>query len=142
MTQLVDDKILSGLLQGRAAPELRPHEAVYTTGYWYVRLCQAAFSPAVSGTLSGAFTGLPSRIRSRAMESLLELPAEVGLVSLRTLAPLIGRLRSRHRKLNLLSIEALAAAIHLDADTFLGTPSPPLQEALTVEQRQAVVLNG
>ena len=113
---------------------------MYTTGCWHVRLCQAALSPTVSGALSGAFTELPPHLRSQAMESLLELPAEIGLVSLRTLAPLIGRLRSRHRKLNLLSIEALAAAVHLDADVCLGTPSPRLQEALRAERRQAVVV--
>jgi len=141
VTQLVDDRVLSGLLQGRAAPHLRVHEGVYTTGCWYVRLCQAAFSPTVSGVLSGAFTELPEHLRGRAMESLLELPADIGLVSLRTLAPLIGQLRRRHRKLNLLSIEALAAALHLNADVCLATPSPPLQEALIAEGRQSVILN-
>lgn len=141
MTQLVDDKVLSDLLQGRTAPQLHPDQAVYTTGCWYVRLCQAALSPAVSGVLSGTFTELPPRLRSRAMESLLELPAEIGLVSMRALAPLIGQLRRRHRRLNLLSIEALAAALHLDAEVCLGTPSPPLQEALLAEGRQAVIVS-
>ncbi|MDE0135303.1 MAG: hypothetical protein OXM54_10740 [Acidimicrobiaceae bacterium] len=141
MTQLVDDRILSGLLRGRIAPHLRPREGVHTTGYWYVRLCQAALSPTVSGVLSGAFTELPEHLRSRAMESLLELPAEIGLVSLRALAPLMGTLRSRHRKLNLLSIEALAAAVHLNAEVCLSAPSPPLQEALAAEGRTAVVVS-
>ena len=141
MNRLIDEKVLSGLLRGQPAPHLHPHEGVYTTGCWYVRLCQAALSPTVSGVLSGAFTELPPYLRSRAMESLLELPGEIGLLSLRTLAPLIGQLRRRHRKLNLLSIEALAAAVHLDAEVCLGAPSPPLQEALIAEGRQAVVLN-
>lgn len=141
MIKLVDDKVLSGLLQGRTAPQLHPDQAVYTTGCWYVRLCQAALSPTVSGVLSGTFTELPPRLRSRAMESLLELPAEIGLVSMRALAPLIGQLRRRHRKLNLLSIEALAAALHLGAEVCLGTPSPPLQAALIAEGRQVVILD-
>ena len=75
------------------------------------------------------------------MQALLELPDEIGLVSLRTPAPLIGQLRSRHRKLNLLSVEALAAAVHLNADVCLSTPSPPLQEALAIEGRRAVILD-
>lgn len=141
MTQLVDDKVLASLLQGRTTPHLHPDRAVYTTGCWYVRLCQAALSPAVSGVLSGAFAELPPSLRSRALESLSELPAEIGLVSMRTIAPLIGRLRSRHRKLNLLSIEALAAALHLGAEVCLGTPSPPLQAALIAEGRQVVILD-
>ena len=138
MTQLVDDRVLAGLLQGKAPPE--PDQPVYTTGCWYVRLCQAALSSTVSGSLSGSFAELPPKLVPRALQSLLELPEEIGLVSLRTLAPLIGRLRSRHRQLNLLSVEALAAALHLNAQVYLLTPSPPLQNALTAEGRQAVIL--
>ena len=138
MTQLVDDRVLSALLQGGAPPQ--PEQPVYTTGCWYVRLCQAALSSTVSGTLSSSFAELPPKLVPRALHSLLELPEEIGLVSLRTLAPLIGRLRSRHRQLNLLSIEALAAALHLNAQVYLLTPSPPLQDALAAEGRQAAIL--
>jgi hypothetical protein len=138
VTQLVDDRGLAGLLQGGVPPE--PGQLVYTTGCWYVRLCQAALSSSVSGALSGSFAELPPKLIPRALHSLLELPEEIGLVSLRILAPLIGQLRSRHRQLNLLSIEALAAALHLDAQVFLLTPSPPLQHALAAEGRQAVIL--
>ena len=138
MTQLVDDRVLSALLQGGAPPQ--PEQPVYTTGCWYVRLCQAALSSPVSGTLSSSFAELPPNLVPRALHSLLELPEEIGLVSLRSLAPLIGRLRSRHRQLNLLSIEALAAALHLNAQVYLLTPSPPLQDALAAEGRQAVIL--
>ena len=138
MTQLVDDRVLSALLQGGAPPQ--PEQPVYTTGCWYVRLCQAALSSTVSGTLSSSFPELPPKLVPRALHSLLELPEEIGLVSLRTLAPLIGRLRSRHRHLNLLSIEALAAALHLNAQVYLLTPSPPLQDALAAEGHQAAIL--
>lgn len=139
MTQLVDDQILSDLLRGESPP--RPEELVYTTGCWYVRLCQAALSSTVSGALSGTFTELPPRVLPQALQALLELPDEIGLVSLRTLAPLIGQLRTRHRRLNLLSVEAVAAALYLDADVYLLTPSPPLQEAIAAEGRQAVILS-
>lgn len=139
MTQIVDDRILSGLLRGESPP--RPEEPVYTTGCWYVRLCQAALSSPVSGALSGPFTEMPPRLLPGALQALLELPDEIGLMSLRTLAPLIGRLRTRHHRLNLLSVEALAAALYLDADVYLLTPSPPLQEALSAEGRQAVILD-
>lgn len=105
-----------------------------------MRLCQAALSSPVSGALSSSFAELPPRLLPGALQALLELPGEIGLVSLRTLAPLIGRLRTRHRRLNLLSVEALAAALHLNADVYLLTPSPPLQEALAAEGRQAVIL--
>ncbi len=38
MTQLADNRLLSLLLLGGDPP--RPGEPVFTTGYWYVRLCQ------------------------------------------------------------------------------------------------------
>lgn len=73
------------------------------------------------------------------MQALLELPDEIGLESLRTLAPLVGHLSRRHQ-LNVLGIEALAAAVYLEADVYLSTPSPRLQEALTAENRHSVVI--
>ena len=55
-------------------------------------------------------------------------------MSLRLLGPLIGQLRRRHQ-LNMLSIEALAAALYLEADVYLSAPSPRLEEALRAEGR-------
>ena len=131
MTQLVDDRLLAELLCGGDPP--RPGEPVYTTGCWYVRLCQAVLgSTERTGALSGLFVEQPAGLRDRAVAKLLELPEEIGLESLRTLGPLIGHLRGRH-ELNLLSIEALAVAVHLQADVFLAVPSPRLQDALNAE---------
>ncbi len=82
---------------------------------------------------------LSSPLRNRALARLLELPAEIGLESLRTLAPLIGHLRRRHQ-LNLLGIEALAAAVHLQAGVFLSVDSPRLEAALRTEGLRVEVL--
>jgi hypothetical protein len=49
---------------------------------------------------------------------VLGLPDDIALVSLRQLAPDIGRLRRRH-PLNILGTEALAAAIRLEAEVVL-----------------------
>ena len=131
MTQLVDDRILASLLQGAGPPQ--PQDRVYTTGCWYVRLCQAVLGASErTGALSGLFVEQPAGLRDRAVAKLLELPEEIGLESLRNLGPLIGHLRRRH-ELNLLSIEALAAAVHLRADVFLTAPSPRLASALKSE---------
>ena len=45
---------------------------------------------------------------------------------------MIAELRSQHQ-LNLLSIEALAAAKTLNANVLLTTPSPKLEQALKAE---------
>ncbi len=70
------------------------------------------------------------------MHCLLELPDSIGLLSLRELAPLIGQQRQRH-DLNILGMEALAAAIQLSADVYLSTGSPRLEAALQAEGRNA-----
>ena len=138
MIQLIDDQLLGAVLRGRTPPHRKAD--VYTTGYWYVRLCQAVLaSNRQSGTLSAPFTSLPGPTRDRAIQALLELPDQIGLVSLRELAPAIGQLRNRH-DLNVLGMEVLAAAVHLEADVYLSAPSPRLQEALVRESRRAQIV--
>ena len=73
------------------------------------------------------------------MGKLLELPDDIGLESLRTLGPLIGHLRRRHQ-LNILGMEALAAAVHLQAGVYLSVASPRLEEALQIEGLHVEVL--
>jgi hypothetical protein len=138
VTQLVDDQLLGGILRGKAPPKRRT--PVFTTGYWYVRLCQAVLGAADrTGVLSAPFAALPIAARDRAMQGLLELPESIGLLSLRELGPAIGRHRHRH-DLNILGMEALAAAIQLEADVYLSAPSPRLQAALEAERRRVTVL--
>lgn len=131
MIQLVDDRLLGAILRGHPPPNL--DASVFTTGYWYVRLCQAVLTATTQpGKLSGPFLDLPEPARSRAIDALLVLPDEIGLVTLRDLGPGIGRLRSRHQ-LNILGMEALAAAIHLEAHVHLSVNSPKLEAALEAE---------
>jgi hypothetical protein len=138
VTQLVDDRLLITVLGGGDPPQ--PFEAVWTTGYWYVRLCRAVLgSTGPSGVLSTSFAAVSEALHAQALRALLELPENVGLVSLRTLGPLIGRLSRRHR-LNALGIEVLAAAVHLEADVYLSAPAPRLQEALLAERRHAAIV--
>lgn len=139
MTQLVDDQLLGDILRGKRPPRRR--QPVLTTGYWYVRLCQAVLGAADRrGALSAPFAALPAKARERAVSSLLDLPDEIGLVSLRQLAPMIGRLRRQH-DLNILAMEALAAAVYAGAEVFLSAPSPRLQAALTAEGRGVHLLD-
>lgn len=138
MTQLVDDQLLSGILCGASPPKRR--SPVFTTGYWYVRLCQAVLGAAHrTGVLSAPFAALPPDARVRALQGLLELPDSIGLLSLRDLGPLIGQQRQRY-DLNILGMEALAAAIQLTADVYLSARSPRLEAALQAEGRRVTVV--
>lgn len=131
MNQLVDDQLLGRILRGGESPN--QDAAVFTSGCWYVRLCQAVLGAAErTGVRSAPFEALPADARARAWQALLELPDEIGLLSLREIGPLIGQLRARHN-LNILAMEALAAAVHLDAEVVLSAPSPRLEAALRAE---------
>ncbi len=136
MNLLVDDQLLSRILRRDALPDrLDWSQPIFTTGYWYVRLCQAVLGAATRpGVLSTPFTALTDARRDQALATLTELPDEIGLLSLRTLGPTIGRLRLGHQ-LNILSLEALAAAVHLQATVVLSTRSPRLEEVLAAERR-------
>ncbi len=136
MTLLVDDQFLSVILRGDALPaRLQGHHRTFTTGYWYVRLCQAVLGVAERpGVLSGPFAALPEARLGQAVRAVLELPSEIGLLSLRELAPVIGRLRLNHQ-LNILGVEALAAAVQLGATVALSARSPRLEDALRAEGR-------
>lgn len=60
------------------------------------------------------------------MSGLVDLPAEIGLIGLRTLVPVMRALRVS-RPVNMLTAEALAAALALDADLFVLTDHPALR---------------
>jgi hypothetical protein len=132
VTLLVDDQILAAHLQGRVATP--SGEALYTTGYWYARLCLAVIRRA-GGTLSGPFAALPPRWRKAAVSAVLELPEGIGLLSLRQLGPLIGELGTRHQPMNVLTREALAAAVELSAEVLIaaGNENRTLIAALETE---------
>lgn len=127
---LVDDRTLSEILRGVR----RIDGAVYTTGFWYVRLCQAVLSSnrPPTGQLSKPIASLPPSARAAAIRALLQLPDNIGMLSLRQLGPTIAELRELHR-LNLLGIEALAAAKTTNATVLLSAASPQLEAALRSE---------
>lgn len=126
---LIDDQLLWAVLRGQP-PRVLASKELYTTGCWYVRLCQAVLGArARTGVLSGPFVDLPDEMRNRALVAVLELPDDIGLLSLCELGPAIAQLRQGH-PLNILSIEALAAATHLQANVYLSATSPQLEQAL------------
>lgn len=133
---LIDDQLLGQVLRG-ATPRSLAAAELYTTGYWYVRLCQAALgADERTGVLSRPFAELSPDLRSRALKAVLDLPDSIGMLSLRELGPTIAELR-QHHQLNILGIEALAAASLLGAHVHLSAPSPMLETALESENLTA-----
>jgi hypothetical protein len=136
---LIDDQLLGLVLRGRTPRPLISKD-LHTTGYWYVRLCQAVLSASErTGVLSRPFAQLPPSLRTQALAAVLELPTNIGLMSLRDLGPTTANLRDRHQ-LNILSIEAVAAAQQLGAQVYLSTSSPLLEAALQAEALRVKVI--
>ena len=81
-----------------------------TSTYWYFRACRAAVLGA-GGHLSGPFERIGVARQERAIEQLLHLRADISLPDPRTAVSTMVGIASRHPRLNLLNLEAAAAAI-------------------------------
>lgn len=115
---VLDDRLLiEDLLMG-----LDLSGEIYTTSYWYYRACRAAVAGA-GGHLSGPFEQLDESHQAAAIRSLLDLREQVQLPDPRTTVPKMAELSERHPKLNLLNLEAVAAAVNLGATALLSPPS-------------------
>ena len=111
--RLLIEELLVGLPKGRRRPTL------FTTSYWYYRACRAAVVGA-GGQLSGPFEQLAESEQERAILSLLELRDDIGLPEPRVTVPQMANIARSHAQLNLLNVEAVAAAHVLGATVWLS----------------------
>jgi hypothetical protein len=118
---VIDDQLLLEYLAGvRSGADLG--DEIYTTGCWYYRLTRAVMSEPGGGSLSGRFASLGEDRQRQALEGLSQLPRSIGLLSFRTIVPIMGALRVR-RPLNMLNAEALAVAVTIEADVRVSVES-------------------
>jgi hypothetical protein len=140
---VVDDHLLLRILLDDEPPELRPGAAqILTTGPWYHRLCRSIGDRTVIGVFSRELGRADPVIAAAAIEAVTSLPDSIGLVSLRELAWPMARLVDEGVRLNLMSLEALAAAEHLDAELCLARvdENPPLLAAAQARGRATRLL--
>ena len=129
---LVDDHILLRMLLGEEPRDLRPRGGIVaTTGLWYHRLCRALADQAVVGSMSRQLGGVSSDVAAEVIAAVIELPTSIELVSLRAIGWPMGELVRDGARLNLLSLEALAAARFFDAEICCAqaNENEPLMEA-------------
>lgn len=112
--RLLIEELLVGLSKARAE--------LHTTSYWYYRACRAAVRGA-RGHLSGPFDQLADTDQERAIVSLLELREDILLPDPRTTVPAMVGIASRHPRLNLLNLEAVASGQLLAATLWLSPES-------------------
>lgn len=125
MTSLLDDHLLLAVLLGDEVPVDPP---LATTGSWYHRLARARVASPVTGALSRRLGDIDEHVAAMVVASVTALPPEVELVSLRDLAGPMAQLVGEGVRLDLLSLEAVAAAERLGATICLGRAdlNPPL----------------
>jgi hypothetical protein len=116
---LIDDRLLVAHLTGARVLPSRATATLHTTTYWYFRACRAAVLGG-SGQLSGPFSQLEPDDQARAITAMLSLPEDVGLPDARPLVPAMVEVSSHHPRLNLMNIEATAAALVLGARVLLS----------------------
>ncbi len=122
---VVDDHVLLDVLAGIESPALHEERGggvLFTTGSWYYRL-----SRAVNAWYGERIAVRPTRRvlssqRDRALAALQALPATIGLLSYRTLVPVMTALRVR-RPLNMLNAEALSVSCFLSSTAPSGSGS-------------------
>jgi hypothetical protein len=137
MNVLVDDHAISHLLRKRTLP-IADGAVLYTTNFWYYRLCHAFYKSIKVGRLSSPYADADASERRRLEDRLLAIDDVVNIVPLRELAPAMGRL-SQHYVMSTLSLEALAAALHLQANVYGVAKSPGLEAALRLEGLEYVL---
>ena len=96
-----------------------PRVGLFTTSYWYYRACRAAVVGG-SGQLSGPFARLAAEQQAAAIGAMLVLPEDIGLPHPRSLVPGMVRMHLRHPQLNVMNVEAVAAAGLLEARVLLS----------------------
>ncbi len=129
---VVDDHLLLRILLDDEPQGLRPGGGrLFTTGLWYHRLCRSVGDRSVVGVFSRALGRADPRVAAAAIEAVTRLPDSIDLVSLRELAWPMARLVDDGVRLNLMSLEALAAAEYLAAELCLAVAdeNPPLLAA-------------
>jgi hypothetical protein len=129
---VVDDHLLLRILLDDEPQGLRPGGGrLFTTGLWYHRLCRSVGDRSVVGVFSRALGLAHPPVAAAAIEAVTRLPESIHLLSWRDLAWPMARLVGDGVRLNLMSLEALAAAEHLEAELCLAVAdeNPPLLAA-------------
>ena len=112
---LIDDRILvDGLASGRPFAD-----GCMTTPLWHYRACRDAVVGA-GGQLSGPFLQLNLARQRAAIRELLRLPTEIELPDMRRVVPEMARLAERHARLNVMNLQAAAAAKVHELDVALS----------------------
>jgi hypothetical protein len=121
---IIDDQLVLALILG----DLVPADGELVTTYtWWWRL-GTAIRRRRGGSLSGPTLRLSDVERAALVDTVDALPTRIRVPDPRALYPVAADIASEHG-LNLLSAEATAAAVVLDAEIVVGIDNPGVRRA-------------
>jgi hypothetical protein len=125
---VVDDQLLLRILIGQEPEQLRSARAsgVATTMCWFYRLSRAIAAGSTTGKLSGRFAALNAPRQGEVTRLVNELPGGIVTLDPRVVVPVMSALSSV-ASANLLTTEAVATALVLDADIAVSVRSALLE---------------
>src|SRR5437762_4464793 len=90
---IVDDHILLASLVGKAPSNVQDAASgllaagVYTTNYYYYRLCRALLAGSTEGQFSGRLAEMPDEVQQETIRLVQALPPAIQIAPLRDLVP-------------------------------------------------------
>lgn len=129
---VVDDQLLFDLLADEQPDNLIENagQGVATTFSWYYRLARAIAADRIEGALSRRFAGLADNRQSQVRSQLDDL-STIEIVGAKELVPVMSALATV-TSVNLLTADAVATALILDAPILVSTRSELLNRAAAV----------
>lgn len=127
---VVDDRLLFDVIAGTEPAELldAARGGVATTFSWYFRLARAIASERVEGALSRHYSGLPADRQAQVRGVLDDLSDRVEIVGAKEAVPVMTALATVV-SVNVLTADAVATALILDAPILVSTRSDVLERA-------------
>ena len=125
---ILDDQLLLGILIGRESEQLLAARSngVATTMCWFYRLSRAIAAGSTTGALSRRVAALTAAHKAEVVRLVDELPPDILTLDPRTVVPVMSALSSV-APANVLTTEAVATALGLDADIAVSVRSDLLE---------------
>ena len=139
---IVDDQLLLSVLAGQESDSLLSARSngVATTLCWFYRLSRAIAAGSTTGALSRRFSALSAPHQAQVISLVDELPADIITLDSRTVVPVMSALSSV-APANVLTTEAVATALVLDADIAVSVRSDLLQRTSDAAQVRVLLFD-
>ena len=138
---VVDDRLLFEVLSGTETAEFAEFASggIATSFSWYCRLSRALSTGRIDGSLTRQFASLSDERRTYLHRLLEDLPVTIEMLHPRDLVPSMSAIAAT-TSVNVLTAEAIAVSMILEAPILVSTRSPLMDRAATMAGVECLVL--